>query len=231
MVKNICAHNAYEPDDKLHINIDLPNKCPHCKVANIPFFVDSYFVPNRFANNLFISTGFVCPGCEKFYYASYIAQDRVERPNLHYISIIPLSSADKEDFSQNINEISPMFCSIYNEAYAAEQQGLNEICGMGYRKALEFLVKDFAIRNNPSDDEAIKAKALGRCIEEYIDNQRIKSLAKASAWLGNDETHYERRLQGYDLENLKAFIKALVSIIETECSILSAEQLISSDQS
>jgi hypothetical protein len=42
----------------------------------------------------------------------------------------------KREFTEIIQVISPSFCSIYNEAYYAEQNELTQICGMGYRKAL-----------------------------------------------------------------------------------------------
>ena len=107
-----------------------------------------------------------------------------------------------------------MFVQIYSEAHTAEESNLKEIRGMGYRKALEFLIKDYAIKLHPDDEETIKSTPLAKCIDSYIDNSRIKSLAKASAWLGNDETHYVRKHDDYDLESLKAFLKAAESFID-----------------
>ena len=50
-------------------------------------------------------------------------------------------------FTVVIQEISFDYCSIYNEAHKAEQQGYLQVCGPGYRKALEFLVKDFLLHD------------------------------------------------------------------------------------
>ena len=113
-------------------------------------------------------------------------------------------------FSDNIKSLSPDFCKIYNESYRAEQQGLTEICGMGYRKALEFLIKDYAISLNPNNSEEIKRKMLGQCINDYMENDKLKALARASSWLGNDETHYVRQNIDYSLKDLKNFISATV---------------------
>lgn len=41
---------------------------------------------------------------------------------------------------------------------------------MGYRKALEFLVKDYAIFLNQEDEDKIKNASLSSCINNYIDN-------------------------------------------------------------
>lgn len=56
-----------------------------------------------------------------------------------------------KDFSQEIKDLSPNFVKIYHQAEQAENTGLSDICGLGYRKALEFLVKDYAIAFNPTE--------------------------------------------------------------------------------
>jgi hypothetical protein len=38
-------------------------------------------------------------------------------------------------------DLSPNFEEIYSQAYLAEKYDLNQIAGVGYRKALEFLIK------------------------------------------------------------------------------------------
>jgi hypothetical protein len=52
-------------------------------------------------------------------------------------------------FPESIQMLSPQFCAIYAEAAAAEAGELIQICGLGYGKALEFLMKDYAKRENP----------------------------------------------------------------------------------
>ena len=63
-------------------------------------------------------------------------------------------------------------------------------------------------------------------IESYIDNSRIKTLAKASAWLGNDETHYIKRHPDYSIEHLKLFIDSVVSFIDSELTVYKAQELL-----
>jgi len=41
------------------------------------------------------------------------------------------------------------------------QQDLKEICGVGYRKALEFLIKDYVILNHDDEKEKIEKNSLG----------------------------------------------------------------------
>lgn len=120
---------------------------------------------------------------------------------------------DKYVFENNIVTLSPQFDKIYNQALAAEAAGLDEIAGLGYRKSLEFLVKDFAIHENPERGDDIKKLMLSPCIKEFIDNPQIKTLVERSAWIGNDEAHYVRKQSNRDVNDMKAFIRATVYFI------------------
>jgi len=119
-------------------------------------------------------------------------------------------------FSTSITETSSDFSIIYNEAFSAEQENLNEICGVGYRKALEFLIKDYVIQKNENEKEKILKMKLGNCIKTYVSDQRIKTVAKRAAWLGNDETHYIRKWETKNLQDLKKLIELTVHWIEME---------------
>ena len=57
---------------------------------------------------------------------------------------------------------------------------------------------------------------LGHCIDTYISNPSVKAVAKRAAWLGNDETHYVRKWEGKDINDLKGLISMTVSWIELE---------------
>jgi hypothetical protein len=88
------------------------------------------------------------------------------------------------------------------------------VCGVGYRKALEFLIKDYLIRKCPDDRAAIEDKQVGQVIESYVEDRNIKEVAKRAAWLGNDETHYKRRWVDKDLNDLKRLIRLVLHWIE-----------------
>lgn len=118
-------------------------------------------------------------------------------------------------FSSEIQTISVSFIEIYSQSYAAEQYNLNEICGVGYRKALEFLIKDYAKRNHPDDAVAIEKLLLAKCIDNYVTDSNVKSIAKCAAWLGNDETHYVKKWEGKDINDLKSLIDLTVYWIQS----------------
>ena len=133
------------------------------------------------------------------------------------LSLLPNHKLMSEVFSDTIDSISPDFVRIYNESYAAEQMSLDDICGVGYRKALEFLVKDYVSKGKTNEEiQRIRAKALAKCIDEFVSDERIKQVAKRAVWLGNDETHYIRKWEGRDVHDLKGIIHLAIRWIEQE---------------
>ena len=62
-----------------------------------------------------------------------------------FTRIRPNAWPKTRSFSQTIKDISPTFESNYNQALCAEQMSLDQICGPGYRKALEYLIKDYLL--------------------------------------------------------------------------------------
>lgn len=123
----------------------------------------------------------------------------------------------------SVNEVSSDFVEIYSQAQRAESAGLHRICGPGYRKALEFLIKDYCIgminmegEEKEKETQAIKGKLLSAVITDHIDDPRIQRMATGAAWLGNDETHYERRWTGHDLHDVKELIRVTAHFIEME---------------
>jgi hypothetical protein len=195
----------------INVNV-LPNSCPFCHHNIIP------------QSSVFAKTGnlyeivFQCPflECRKLF-IGYYAYPSVHNGNVaQFTGNTTVGTLVSKTFSEEINTISPVFVKIYGQAFTSEQHNLLEICGVGYRKALEFLIKDYLIINNEDDKELIKSKLLWPCIKDYVTDDRIKSVAQRAVWLGNDETHYVRKWEGKDLQDLKKLIDLTVHWIEME---------------
>ena len=160
-----------------------------------------------------------CPFCGVINIPEYLFLKNVERSDFFnvFTKILPTALPEKRTFSNIISELSPNFCEIYNQAYIAEQTNLMQICGTGYRKSLEFLIKDYLISTLPEDQhEAIKNKFLNNCIRDNISNINIKTVASRAVWLGNDETHYTRKWEDKDINDLKSIIELTLHWIESE---------------
>lgn len=225
---NVKASEISDPTYELKLPTTLPKRCPHCNDGINPDVLSAFF--NDYDDHCILYTSYLCPSCEKVFLTESICTEYYTPGvylNSQLIDLIP-HSHNTTSFPKNIAELSPSFVKIYNQAETAENSKLDEICGQGYRKSLEFLIKDYAIKFHPKDKENIQKLNLSPCIDKYIENSRIKSLAKASAWLGNDETHYVRKHEDYNIEHLKSFINAMVAYIDSELHFLESEKLLSS---
>ena len=198
------------------INIqDYPGECPKCHSKTTPNF-KTYHITKK-DNNLLYSF-LICPNpkCEAGYIAEYNTAQWNANPVNYRFSRIFIGQPKKADLSKTVTEFSPGFGKIYNQSFYAEQIGLDEIAGVGYRKSLEFLIKDYLIQKIADENDNIKKTPLGQCINKWVDDPRIKKAAKRAAWLGNDQTHYEKRWENKDINDLKLLIKLTVNWVESE---------------
>lgn len=213
-----------------NFSCEFPKQCPICNDKISPIKESQTFNEDIGL----VSILFTCTSCGKGFISHYhYSEIQVETYNLdryHILSLIGSypNHVNQIKFDDSIEKLSSSFVEIYNQANSAETYELEQISGIGYRKALEFLIKDYCIyRNNDKEDE-IKSMLLGQVINTYIDSSKIKNLAKASAWLGNDETHYVRKFDDKDINDLKKFINATVAFITYELISDEAETLASS---
>lgn len=129
------------PEGNLLFNINRhADICPHCGIAIQPLVLLTSFI-----NDMSFDIIYKCPriDCEK----TIIGRFSLTRMyDFRLVETFPSQRALTKEFDQTIKDISPSFVQIFNEAYSAEQINLSHISGMGYRKALEFLIKDYVIR-------------------------------------------------------------------------------------
>lgn len=198
---------------KATISFEEETICPLCKSAISPVFVTAALNTEHTASVLNY-----CCACRNSFISNYFLErsNQSTQQMTYFFSHLEESVPNRfveEKFDDNLSALSPQFVKIYNQALAAEAYGLSEIAGIGYRKAVEFLVKDFAIHENTDKKDEIKALPLAKCICEFIQNPIIATLAEKSAWIGNDETHYVRKHTDRDISDLKNFIKAMVMFV------------------
>lgn len=165
-----------------------------------------------------------CQNCDECFISKH-PFDEENGDGFIYASSSPVKSCE-QNFSEAITSLSPNFVSIYKQAALAESLGLDQICGIGYRKAIEFLVKDYTIHKSPNSKDAILKATLGSCISNYIKDDRLTTLARAATWLGNDETHYVRQHPDYTLKELKAFADAFITFIDADLAYEAALKLV-----
>jgi hypothetical protein len=212
-MKEITIKNTNE--FALSILVDLiPDTCPICHTSIIPRIITTDI---GMTDCVGVQIVFQCVknGCERMFVATY---ERIEGERRIYYGLIGLSprTAQEVHCSEVIENTSPSFVEILNQVAEAEAMNLTQLIGMGLRKGLEFLVKDYAVSQNPDSVDEIQKKPLGQCISDHIDNVNVKDCAKRAVWLGNDETHYTRKWIDKDIDDLRILIRLTMNWIETD---------------
>lgn len=200
-----CYSDQISCNNKMRVSVDIEDFCPNCFCAWQPLICDAVYCGENMKYALFLYL--FCTNCKKSIIISY--EYVPGEPATKVIEAIP-HGIKKTEFEKVINNVSPSFVKIYNEAEAAESHSLLTIAGMGYRKAFEFLVKDYAIKSNLNDQEKIKKANLSQCIKDYIDNPKIIEICKRTVWLGNDQTHYDTKFEDLGLDDLKKLMELSV---------------------
>ena len=109
-----------------------------------------------------------------------------------------------------LKEISSEFEETYQQSWRAKQLGMLKVAGTGFRRALEFLVKDYACRDlSDQEKELVRHTTMVKCIRNYIQEEGIKTVAERAAWLGNDETHYLRKWENKDINDLIDLVESV----------------------
>ncbi len=199
-----------------------PEECPLCKYAIQPqeLYCDAYIDDRQ---QWFITGLYLCKHCYQTFMTLQRCNlgGRTDTYKSYSTKLLYCGPTQPQGthFSKQLEEISPEFVKIYNQAKAAEEYGLDAVCGMGYRRALEFLVKDYLVHKEPHKREKICEMSLGNCIANRITDEDIKTLASKCAWLGNDETHYIKKNEGYDVDDLKRLLNATIYWIEMKLTV------------
>lgn len=211
----ITKHPLY----KTRLALPVPNICPFCNHDIVPSVQnESHYFQDNVA---LMYLSLFCPACKNAWVNKYdlswgepqlvSANKRFKRP---------------EEITSNIVKVSPVGAETLTQALQAEQDGYDQLVGIGIRKAIEFLLKDFYSFKLPDDSSKIKRMYLGDLINTYITDKDLYTLAKATTWLANDETHYVRKHTDKDLQTLKRFTKGLLKNIEYQIALLDARDFL-----
>lgn len=215
------------PVENRHVLLEQePDHCPICHHACVPAYITH--TPHGLIkdDDFRVEIAYRCPRltCDHIFVArcfpiwpqrpSHITDEQLRQstnPVRVRVSQLVPTELQPPLIPDEVSEISPAFKTIYSQAVAAEAYGLTEIAGVGFRKSLEFLIKDFASHKNSSASEKIKSLPLSVCIKDFVDDANIKTCANRATWLGNDETHYVRKWEGKDLSDLKVLVQLTIN--------------------
>ena len=206
------------------VSIEEPNICPHCHVVNDPHFQNAIITKDDEEKDQIISIwNCASNGCRRSFVAEYQIVSATSSKFIRFLNgnpkgpdwpkpIIELKSGESLG---NEKEEESKFIKTYLQSLRAEHSGLDEIAGMGYRKAIEYLIKDWAIQTKPGDKEKIQASWFGKVIGDYFTGD-LKGILERATWLGNDQAHYIKLFQEYDISVLKELIGLIMVELDRE---------------
>jgi hypothetical protein len=156
--------------------VDVPDACPICHRHSEIQVLQAEQIDNGAGIQVILRCAYI--GCRQFFFCYYGPRPEVE------LKAVKPSKPESTAFRDAVREISPVFVEIFNEANEAAQLGLKQIAGPGYRKAFEYLIKDYAKSLAPTKVPEIESKFAGAVVAEFIGDARIQAVAKRSLWLG-----------------------------------------------
>lgn len=201
--------NVFIQGQNNQFDIEVPNFCEFEKIST-NFSLKGALMAEQIKDNFHFPAVFICPSCHHFIVMDYACSLRVTRADL-----MPYNyyfATKNFPFSDVIADLSSRFKNIYEQTSISETMGLNELTGFGYRKALEFLIKDYLIKTLNKDSESIKKKRLGECINLLPDDD-LKNTSKITSWIGNDSTHYALENPDLNLKDLKNYLNVTAQFI------------------
>lgn len=159
----------------------------------------------------------------------------------NWIEGVKIDNPYEIERKKNIQDLSENFYDIFQEAEIIKALGFIDTSGMVFRKALEVLVKDFLKNYLPEEgySDVIIGKTIGAIILFFYEKEgdeliirnkpefsgitdelnQIKNLAKIinnTFKIGNDFSHYERRLVDFSPEDMRINIMKIMEFIDNQ---------------
>jgi len=210
--------NARTTDAQRDASYDSnPDSCPICHHAIEPLQLSFATITGPIRSHRFpLEIVFQCPRykCRRLFIGRYSHRGR-DLGSFYFDHTTP-SKFVAPSISDEVAKVSPDFRHIYSQACAADSHELDQIVGIALRKSLEFLIKDYCVHKSPDEETAIKKEFLGKTIKDRLPEGSLKKCATRANWLGTDETHYERRWEDKDINDLKILIELTMDWIHTE---------------
>jgi len=185
---------------------DKPTICPYCGISTdaiIRSYIEMPFENGKKA----VAIPLQCTDCGKTFIGVYIKAGDI----LAFNTIIPIT--EEEKIHEGIKLISPRFAELHRQAFRAESRSDFNIAIMGYRAALEILLKDYLVNVDgvPLDD--IKNKKLAQTIQDYTTDEMLNS-ADVVRLVGNSESHYIQEYEDFPFEQFKVYYNGFVKFVE-----------------
>ena len=206
-------HDLFNAANEMNCTYQKPAQCPHCGICCDPLILGSTFIsPFTAKPPQFVFLIFQCTACKKLFTATY----EVTNGKSHICCMTPFKPLVFVD--ELIEKTSPRFIEVYNQAIRAKENGDLNLAAVGYRSALEILIKDYAINDLHEPSEKVVKLDLFHAISNYLSSDTVNA-ADVVRILGNDHTHYERKYPELDFKVLQEYMDIFIHSIRVKLLI------------
>lgn len=218
MEQNFCSFPPFSNTPALNFPFLRPTLCPHCGISTDAVFRDARALPFSSAGGQlhFVSFAWACTACGRHFVSCHVADK--DQSTAALVCVYPPAAPYAPD--PLVQDLSPRFVDLYRQAQAAEDLEAWDVAAMGYRAALEVLLKDYAIRALGRDEKAVARSKLADLIVEVFHEQELVNCADVVRLLGNDYTHFQRRYTDVDFVNIRRYLDLLVSSVAARLAML-----------
>ena len=186
------------------VAIQIPQTCPWCGIGNNP--------TNTEAGKIETQEGYIFSKKYHMTNQEYLRQADKTTMVLVYPNKVTI------DIDHLFIEYAPRFVEFYSEAIEAEESGLENIAGTGYRSAVECLIKDYALAFELDTKEYLSDPKLtfNNAIDRYVkDDDLLKGALHFIRTVGNDYTHWNKSTS-ISLPVLKNYVDIIVQIFKSK---------------
>jgi hypothetical protein len=206
-------HDLFNALPSMNCAYQKPSICPHCGISCDAYHIQQFEYSYSKNNTIFVFLVLQCTSCRKLFTTTYHIKDN----HSELLGITPKCISSFHD--STIEEISPRFIEMYNQSLHAKDNNNLNLAAIGYRAALEILVKDYAIKELQKSPEEVIKKSLFSAISEYLSAENLIKTADVIRILGNDHTHYERKYPELDFNLLQAYMEIFINLVKTQLLI------------
>ena len=204
----------YPEDMENHECFELESRiCPYCNFAVTYEFFPGF--KDYMLQHVFVAQ---CPNCNN--YSLFVSEKSEEEELILHNLIEPKTH---KPLSENLKELSPAFCEIYEQTYLAKSNHLTKLIGIGFGKALEQLVHDYLVKvqnDKPKRNFAENIKMLKNFDDAVIN----LSLSK---FVRNDEIHPVKE-SNFTIDDLMEAVECIVVFFDSKYSTFKLQSKMSS---
>ena len=187
--------------------IEKPLVCPLCGERNDPAPKENHVFAAAH-NKPYITIKYQCNTCLGIFLSTYDVD--LNAKSATFGSFHPTLSVSYEN--QHLQDVSPRFIEVYKQSLTADNSGHFALAAIGYRSAVEFLIKDYLVKFRDVAEKDVVKLSLFDAAGKYLPQEMVNT-ADVVRILGRDYVHYDVRHPDIDFSVLRDYTKLIIDQI------------------